>query len=47
MDEVAPCDRPKLPGREESRDGNIAESSLHRSDVVVRLAEKSLTAAVA
>jgi hypothetical protein len=45
--EVAARDRAKLPRREESGDRDVAECAPHRANVMVRLAEESLTAAVA
>src|SRR2546430_14089918 len=45
--EVAPADWPELAGREEARDGNVAEGAPDSADVVVRPPEERLAAAVA
>src|SRR5213593_4596520 len=47
VDEVASGDRAELPRGEESSDRDVAEGPAHGADVVVRLAEQPLTAAVA
>src|SRR2546423_13678484 len=47
MHEIASGDRTKLTRGEESRDRNFTERTAHRTHVVIRLPEESLTSAIA